>query len=930
MRSLRKLITAVLALAMILTSVGITAFAAEFSDITDEKVAAAVSKLVAYNIITGYEDGTFKPDNQITRAEFAAIVTRMKGVAGNLPQDSVTGFSDLDNDSSRAWARPYVKAAVDLKIINGFEDGTFRAAEPVTYEQAVKMLICAIGYDVVAQSEYKKAVALNPAATWSAGYIAAANKHGVTKGVITAMISEPASRGVVAVLTSNALEVPELVQGDDGNYFKPDEGSGSSESTMKTITGVITGTFYTGLEEASLGISKNEIVIDATEDEYDRTYTLSSSLAESIDVDEYIGRRVNAYYDNIDGEITSIKITGSSSEIIDEASIESISGKTVKYRDENGKVSSESLDNYTFIVNGKYVEDYDLNSNFTNGTIELFSSGSYKIAKINSYNVFVVNSYDKSNEKIFLKYANYNGNNYYEFPTRQSEKPVIYVSSSGSSKYTLTQFESLSLSQYDVINYLESPEGTAGDPLRKMYVTKGSKSGKITATLDGEREIELDDKSLYLTQQYYNFTGNSTDEKAPFELSDTYTYYLDYTGQIAAVKYSAATSTGSWAYGYLIEVDTKTDQVGILNSSGSYKAYDLKDTVLVDGVKCKSSEVFDALTESAAIIDENATSEAVLNGYAQPLRYSMSGGKIDSLDTVIESKGGSNDNFTYDGMLGEAGSTSTTKVTASGESFAVNSSTLVIYVPNNRTDDDAYAVMKPSAAFAVTKDRLVEVFAVDATSSNKLAKVVTVYGTNPSLAFTGNSPYMIVSKIRNVGDTQMLEGYDKNSSDSTMSVKISEDNFETSITGSNSLVTGSDVEVGDVIRYIKDNSGDVVAIEMVYDASEGGKLSVSDKNADGTVYTHTEGTGTDFLVRYGTANAKDSTDNTIDILCNGESKTHKTGSTKFFKLTSSGDVTTSVIDEISIESDGGEPSTIVLISGSKVDGSTAALIYIIE
>jgi len=109
MRSLKKLITMLVAVAMILTSMGISALAASFSDITDQRVSEAVDKLVGFNIITGYEDGTFKPDNQITRAEFAAIVTRMKGVADNLSTDAVTGFSDLDNDSSRAWARPYVR-----------------------------------------------------------------------------------------------------------------------------------------------------------------------------------------------------------------------------------------------------------------------------------------------------------------------------------------------------------------------------------------------------------------------------------------------------------------------------------------------------------------------------------------------------------------------------------------------------------------------------------------------------------------------------------------------------------------------------------------------------------------------------------------------------------------------------------------------------
>jgi len=928
MKKFKRLITMVIAIAMVLTSVGNIAFAdTTFSDIQDEKVATAVNKLVAYKIITGYEDGTFKPDNQITRAEFAAIVTRMKGVANNLPADSVTGFADLDGDESRAWARPFVKAAVDLKIINGFEDGTFRAADPVTYEQAVKMLVCAVGYEVVANSEYKKALTSNPEATWSAGYIAAANKHGITKGVITAMITEPASRGVVAVLTSNALEVPELVTNDKGGLSKPGGGSGESESTMKTISGVITGTHYTGLEDDDLGLSEDEIVIDATDEDDDGEYTISRELLEKIDLYDYIGARVDAYYDNIEGEITSMNVKNSNVNVIDEAAIESVSGSSVKFVEENGRYETVDLGNYKFIVNGKYVENYDIGDEFENGTIEYFSSGAYKIAKVNSYKVFVVNNFDKSNEKIFLKYANYNGNNFYEFPTRSSDKPQIYVGNAGGS-YKLTPFESLSLSQFDVINYLESPEGTAGDPVRKMYVTKGSKSGRITATLEGDREIEIDDKPMYLTQQYYDFEGNSTDEKAPFELSETYTYYLDYVGQIAAVKYSASASTGSWAYGYLVEVDERDKVLGIIDSSGGYKegGYELKDSVKVDGEKVKASNVFEKLEESAAVVEENATDDAELNGIAQPIRYSVSGGKIEAIDTVIEIEGGSSDLLTYDGKFsGEAESTSTTRVTVDGVNYAVNSSTLVIYVPDDRSDDGSYAVMKPSSAFAVTAKRYAEVFAVDATSSNKLAKLVLVYGSNPTHNFTGATPYMLVTKVRNDGDTENIIGYVKTGTTES-TVKVSTDRFVTKIGDNENLIEGSDVKAGDIIRYIVDNKGEMIAIEMIYDASEGGELTAG----DGFVYTDTEGSGSDFVARYGTVNAKDTTDNTIDILCDDVSKTYKNSSTKYYKLATNGDVLTSSIDEISVEGDGGDPSTIVLISGSISESASAAVIYIIE
>lgn len=58
-----------------------------------------------------------------------------------------SGFPDVDNVGAEAhWAKPYIKVAKDLKIIAGFPDGTFRPDEAVTYEQAVKMIMCSLNY----------------------------------------------------------------------------------------------------------------------------------------------------------------------------------------------------------------------------------------------------------------------------------------------------------------------------------------------------------------------------------------------------------------------------------------------------------------------------------------------------------------------------------------------------------------------------------------------------------------------------------------------------------------------------------------------------------------------------------------------------------------------------------------------------------------
>lgn len=923
MRSLKRMFTMLLVFAMLITSVGITAFAeSQFSDITDQKVEVAVDKLVAYGIITGYEDGTFRPDNQITRAEFAAIVTRMVGVAGSLPTDAVTGFADLDNDPTRAWARPYVKAAVDLKIINGFEDGTFRAGEPVTYEQAVKMLVCAIGYEIIAQSELKKLQATNPAGvTWSSGYIAAANKYGLTKGVITAQITQPASRGVVAVLTSNSVDAPKLQEDENGNLTMPGEGE-ETQNNVVTISGTVTGTYYTGLTDDETGLNEREITIYSAKEGVE-TYTLNRALAETIDLDAYIGKKVDAYYDNLEGEITEIKLRGTTSTIINEADITDIDGTSIKYVTSGTNTKTVDLGGHIFIVNGKYVSSYDLENEFTNGTIELFTAAddgvAYDVAKINSYQVFVVNSFDKTNEKIYFKYgATYDGEIFYKFPARSVDKPQIYKGK------TLTPFDNLYLSQYDVINFQEAPAGVDGPTFSRMYVTSGVKSGKVTKQIGGGtgRKVVLDNKTMYLTNQYLNFTGNATDEKAPFELSESYSYYLDYTGQIAAVNYNSAAQTGNWLFGYLIDAgeDENGDPaVKIFTTGGQKTVYKLKDTVKFDGEKKKADTAIGLLEDSAETFNVNASVVAgtSLNDYAQPIRYSLTSSKIDAIDTIEAGEGGTSDNLTYDGEVSGLESTSSTRVTSGGETFSVDSSTIVMFIPKNRDEETSYAVMKPSSAFSVTANRYVDVLAVD---NNNTAKMVLVYGINPTYNFIYSSPYMLVDGIVNGGEA--IEGYVKGD-ESVTAVTVSEDNFVTVIGDEEYLVSAGDVDHGDIIRYIVNNKSEIIAIQMIYDASTGTFL-------DGTeVSFHDEEGSGHMVMRFGETVALGTTDKTVDIECDGDTKTYRASSTKYFKF-ADGELGTSSVGDVKIASLHAMNSTVIVITNTTGNNPSANVIYIIE
>lgn len=92
-----------------------------FTDVASEAwYNNAVSTLTRAGILDGYEDGSFRPNASITRAEFTKIaVSFFKHVGGA----SSNPFNDVPDS---AWYAEFVKAAAELGLIDGYEDGTFR------------------------------------------------------------------------------------------------------------------------------------------------------------------------------------------------------------------------------------------------------------------------------------------------------------------------------------------------------------------------------------------------------------------------------------------------------------------------------------------------------------------------------------------------------------------------------------------------------------------------------------------------------------------------------------------------------------------------------------------------------------------------------------------------------------------------------------
>lgn len=134
---MRKKVTSVFLSLLLLVSFAVPyAQAATFKDVsTSYTFYEEINYLTSKGIITGYTNGTFKPNESVTRSAAAIMIGRALGLDGT---KRTTKFPDVSKDSV---ASGYIQSAVEAGIISGFTDGTFRPNEPVTRGQLAIFLV---------------------------------------------------------------------------------------------------------------------------------------------------------------------------------------------------------------------------------------------------------------------------------------------------------------------------------------------------------------------------------------------------------------------------------------------------------------------------------------------------------------------------------------------------------------------------------------------------------------------------------------------------------------------------------------------------------------------------------------------------------------------------------------------------------------------
>jgi len=143
---MKKFLSLALALVMTMSLVTVSAGAKDFTDKSKIAYDEAVDVVSAAGIIDGYKDGSFNPQNTLTRGAAAKIICNLilgPTTASALHADAAP-FKDVPTNHTFAG---YIAYCAQQGIISGYADGTFRPGATLTSYAFMKMLLGALGYD---------------------------------------------------------------------------------------------------------------------------------------------------------------------------------------------------------------------------------------------------------------------------------------------------------------------------------------------------------------------------------------------------------------------------------------------------------------------------------------------------------------------------------------------------------------------------------------------------------------------------------------------------------------------------------------------------------------------------------------------------------------------------------------------------------------
>lgn len=559
---MRRKIALVLAMLILFCTGGICVQAGPFYDIEGANYETAVGVLAALGIVNGITETKYAPESTLSRAEMATILLR------TMQMESVAkGEMIFEDVPETHWAYAQISAALQLGIINGISETAFLPDGIVTYEQAVKMVVASLGYSLQAEAQ----------GGYPVGYLAKAAQLDILHGVSN---EAEMTRGNMALLLYNALDVPMFLPGSygNGNY----DLQVSEEDTLLSyylkvdkISDYVSATPLAQLIAPSRSLLSDEVSISDGRIFKSGATDVQNMLG--IRADLYVKTESDDYPGVVKAVVCSKNVVVSD---INAVNIESETTRSTLTYEKNGKEEKVDVAGATLVWNGRVKEmwdDSDLKPKI--GTVRLIQNGNnVERIIVESYQNYVVHTVVPETMEIFF------------MDSADPEALIEKVTVDPNDKYTLLvdeAFEPIPVegcARWDVISIAESADKTVKKIIRCYNEIKGTvqEISDDTVLIDG-KEYPLSDPLLIGT----------------LTLGQTAAYFLDFTGTVTAVNTKVDASN---QYGWLVSAAPKKGLAGgaqlkIFTQEGEMKVYDVADRIILDDIIYDDDALLDGKNE---------------------------------------------------------------------------------------------------------------------------------------------------------------------------------------------------------------------------------------------------------------------------------------------------------------------------------------------
>ncbi|MDD6309132.1 MAG: S-layer homology domain-containing protein [Clostridia bacterium] len=634
---------------IILMMAGLLMPVSAFEDTTGTPYEDAVKLLYDLGIVDGKSNTSYAPEDSLTRAEMVTYALRILGMDG-----LGVGRQVFDDVTEEHWAYANITSAYDLGLVVGVDEKTFQPDAPVTFAQAVKILVNILGYTLQAEA----------AGGYPSGYLSMARHTDLLKGVPR---SEDINRGTMALLAANALDIhPSTL----ASY-------GDNDARVTILENETILSYYLGVDTYKGRITANSTDTVASGARIDAGEIALGDMVFSVgntDAESFIGQKVIIRAKEENGILEILNITadgGSILEVSGDSILDSTTSSSLVIENESGKKDVYSIANNAVLVyNGVYKTwtAADLLSDSSMYTFVMDRGGEISVIFQNQYVNHVVKSASEELKKVYFK---------------DGSSLSLSENDWGKMRFTKSDGSSASVSElaeWDVLSVAQN-----GASVLKAVVSSTRVEGTVSET--SNKGVTIDE----ITYKIATNLSESADVKP--EVGQKAIYSLDAYGKIAAVN----TDTVSDNYGILVAGEKKglesTVRMKLFTLEGKMQVFMLADKVKLNGVPMNAADVLNntAISPAGTMLRQLVTYETNTEGKIFEIYTSIDG---TAMDWEARQSVFSKDFYISEAQKASAGRYIGYNSSALASRYQIADKTRIFTIPQSKNaDDKEYVVL---------------------------------------------------------------------------------------------------------------------------------------------------------------------------------------------------------------------------------------------